>query len=76
VKPILSSEFASKNREWVDVLIAEGTAAAEPPSSGLKGYFGRERSHILDDGTAICPAGKSMSPPSLRRSSEGCDIWR
>jgi len=66
-------EFASKNRDWVDVLIAEGTAAAEPVSSGLKGYFGREHFRILDDGTAICPAGKPMSPPSPHHS--GRTVW-
>jgi hypothetical protein len=66
-------QFAAENRDWVDVLIAEGSAAVEPASSGYKGYFGRERFQILDDGRAICPAGKPMSPPSPHHS--GRTVW-
>ena len=67
-------EFASNNRDWVDVLIAEGSAAStESPVPALKGYFGRERFRILDDGNAICPAGKPMSPPSPHHS--GRTVW-
>ena len=66
-------EFASKNRDWVDVLIAEGPSDGEQPSHGLKGMFGRDRFHILDDGNAICPAGKPMSPPSPHHS--GRIMW-
>jgi hypothetical protein len=66
-------EFASKNRDWVDVLIAEGSAAAAEPSPGSKRYFSREHFHILDDGTATCPAGKAMSPPSPHHS--GRTVW-
>lgn len=66
-------EFASKNRDWVDVLIAEGPSDGEQQSLGLKGMFGREHFRILDDGNAICPAGKQMSPPSPHHS--GRTVW-
>jgi transposase len=66
-------EFASKNREWVDVLIAEGSAASGPVEQGRKGYFDRSRFKILDDGSAICPADKPMSKP--RVMSNGRTHW-
>jgi hypothetical protein len=67
-------EFASKNRDWVDVLIAEGPAAdAEPPAQGRKGFFDRARFKILDDGSATCPAGRAMTPP--RVMSTGRTLW-
>jgi transposase len=66
--------FASANRDWVDVLIAEGTAAAvEPIAQGRKGFFDRSRFKILDDGTAICPADRAMTPPHLM--SDGRTKW-
>jgi transposase len=66
-------EFASKNREWVDVLIAEGSSSAGPVEQGRKGYFDRSRFKILDDGSAICPADKPMSKP--RVMSDGRTHW-
>lgn len=66
-------EFAHKNRDWVDVLIAEGPAAKDPVSTARKGYFGRDRFRILDDGRAICPADKPMSPPSPHHG--GRTVW-
>jgi transposase len=68
-------EFASRNRDWVDVLIAEGKASNEAPiDQGRKGYFGRSKFQILDNGGAICPAGKPMSKPWLM--SNGRTQWR
>jgi len=67
-------EFASQNRDWVDVLIAEGAAAdPEPPAQGRKGFFDRARFKILDDGNAICPADQQMTPP--RVMSNGRTVW-
>lgn len=67
-------EFASKNRDWVDVLIAEGKASDDGHvEQGRKGYFDRARFRILDDGNAICPAEKPMSKPRLM--SNGRTHW-
>lgn len=67
-------EFASKNRDWVDVLIAEGSALDEGPiGQGRKGYFDRSLFKILDDGSAICPAERTMSKPRLM--SDGRTHW-
>lgn len=66
--------FASENREWVDVLIAEGSAVADGPATiGRKGYFNRDRFRILDDKSAICPVGRPMSKPILM--SNGRHQW-
>lgn len=68
-------EFASRNRDWVDVLIAEGSAPDDGPiDQGRIGYFGRSKFKILDNGGAICPAGKAMSNPTLM--SNGRTQWR
>lgn len=68
-------EFASRSRDWVDVLIAEGKAIDDGPvEQGRKGYFGRSKFQILDDGGAVCPAGKAMSKPTLM--SNGRTQWR
>lgn len=67
-------DFASKNRDWVDLLIAEGAAIDDGPVvQGRKGYFNRSRFQILDDGSAICPAGRAMSKP--RVMSNGRTHW-
>jgi Transposase DDE domain len=58
-------DFASQSRDWVDVLIAEGTSAAEPVTIGRTGFFNRDHFKILDDMTAICPADRPMSKPRL-----------
>lgn len=65
-------DFASRNRDKIDVFIAEGPAATET-NSGRKGYFGRELFKILDDMSAICPAGRPMSPPSPHH--HGRTVW-
>jgi hypothetical protein len=58
--------FASESRPWVDVLIAEGTSVAEGPVTiGRTGFFNRDHFKILDDMSAICPAGRPMSKPRL-----------
>lgn len=58
--------FASQSRDWVDVLIAEGTSVAEGPVTiGRTGFFNRDHFKILDDMSAICPAGRPMSKPRL-----------
>lgn len=67
-------EFASKNRGWVDVLIAEGASPEEGPvAQGRKGFFDRSLFKILDDGSAICPAGLAMARPRLM--SDGRTQW-
>jgi tellurite resistance protein len=66
-------EFASTNRDWVDVLIAEGSTGVEPVVQGRKGFFDRSRFKILDDGTAVCPAERLMTPPRLM--SDGRTTW-
>lgn len=59
-------DFASQNRDWVDVLIAEGTSVAEGPVTiGRTGFFNRDHFKILDDMSAICPADRLMSKPRL-----------
>ena len=59
-------EFASQSREWVDILIAEGTSVKDGPVTiGRKGFFTRDHFKILEDGSAICPAGRPMSKPRL-----------
>lgn len=66
--------FASKSRDWVDVLIAEGSSPDEGPvQQGRKGFFDRSRFKILDDGGAICPAGRLMTKPRLM--SNGRTQW-
>ncbi len=67
-------DFASKNRDWVDVLIAEGTSSGESVEQGRKGFFDRSLFKILDDGTAICPAQRPMTKPNLM--SNGRTSWR
>jgi hypothetical protein len=67
-------EFASKNRDWVDVLIAEGASVEDGPvAQGRKGYFDRSLFRILDDKRAICPAGREMSKPRLMK--DGRTQW-
>src|SRR5262249_41578146 len=67
-------DFASKNRDWVDLLIAEGASPEEGPvAQGRKGYFDRSLFKILDDGNAICPAGRPMSKPRVMR--DGRTHW-
>jgi Transposase DDE domain len=67
-------EFASKSRGWVDLLIAEGPSTEEGPvGQGRKGYFDRSSFKILEDGNAICPAGRAMSKP--RVMSNGRTHW-
>lgn len=53
--------FAAENRDWVDVLIP---AKAQANTSDMsRGVFGRARFTILEDNSAICPAGKPMKGP-------------
>lgn len=67
-------EFASKSRNWVDLLVAEGAATDDGPvEQGRKGFFDRSLFKILDDGGAICPANKAMSKPRLM--SNGRTQW-
>jgi hypothetical protein len=66
--------FASKSRDWVDVLIAEGASVDEGPvEQGRKGYFDRSLFKILDDGSAVCPADRKMSAPWVM--SNGRTQW-
>ncbi len=60
--------FAARVRERIDILI-EGTT---DPESRTK-FFGREKFKILDDSTAICPAGRPMKGPA--RHSDGRTMW-
>jgi len=64
--------FAADNRDRVDVLVASNSAATDPDEPTK--YFGREHFKILDDGTAICPAGKPMLGPSAQ--PDGRTKWR
>jgi hypothetical protein len=58
--------FASQSRSWVDVLIAEGPSVTDGPVTiGRTGFFNRDHFKILEDGGAICPAGRRMSKPRL-----------
>ena len=67
-------DFASRSRDWVDVLIAEGASVAEGPVTiGRTGFFNRDRFKILDDMSAICPAGRQMSKPRLM--ADGRHQW-
>jgi len=52
--------FAASQRPTVDVLIAD--PRAETPSDAPR-LFGRDRFTIHPDGTATCPAGRSMHGP-------------
>lgn len=66
--------FASKSRDWVDLLIAEGSSIDDGPvEQGRKGYFDRSLFKILDDGSARCPADRAMAAPRLM--SNGRTQW-
>lgn len=64
--------FAADHRDWADVLVASESAATDPNEPTK--HFGREAFKLLDDGTAICPAGKPMLGPTAQ--PDGRTKWR
>jgi len=66
--------FAAASRDWVDVLIHEPPPERRSKDREKAGHFGRERFSILEDGTAICPAGQKMRGPTPQ--GDGRRIWR
>lgn len=53
--------FAERNRHWVDVLVP--MQATPHADTMTKGYFGRDKFVILQDGKMHCPAGTQMRGP-------------
>ena len=66
--------FAAASRDWVDVLIHEPPPERRSKDRDKGGVFGRERFTILEDGTAICPAGQKMKGPMWQTESRR--VWR
>jgi transposase len=61
--------FAEANRSWADILIPEKRAGGKEQK---KGFFGRDRFKILDNGV-LCPADKPMRGP---HRDETAERWR
>lgn len=53
--------FASRNRDWLDLLVPMETAPHA--DSMTKGYFDRERFELQPNGQRCCPAGTLMRGP-------------
>lgn len=65
--------FAARERERVDVLIAEPDSNERVADDGSR-YFGRDRFTIHSDGTAVCPANRPMRGP-FTGQAEGRTKW-
>lgn len=64
--------FASENREWVDVLINEGTSK-QTPGVGKTPVFNHS-AFIKKGESLICPAGRSMDGPYA--DGKGKERWQ
>lgn len=62
--------FAERVRDSTDILV-DGAHVPDNPSRSR--FFGRERFKILDDGAAVCPAGRLMKGPTAH--DDGRTLW-
>ena len=70
-------QFASDNRDWVDVLIHEPRAPTRHATPGGAALFGRDAFHVHEDGSATCPAGRKMQGPHKQGRADGARrLWK
>jgi transposase len=60
--------FAAENRAWADILIRERAAASDTTEPTR--YFDRSAFDFRPDDTVICPAGRQMIGPGVRKGGE------
>jgi transposase len=65
--------FAAANQQWVNVLLRERPEHGLKSKTGEK-FFTRADFQVVDEKTALCPAGKKMHGPS--HDGPGRIVWK